>query len=180
MTPQMRRTLAAVLALGAVAAFLGYLSFSRQEPPQPVSEIAASTPRALQPRPVRELANYAAISERPLFAASRRPTPPPPPKEIAVAQPPPEPAPPLPREFPAVTLLAVALSPDRREAVLRLPTGGSSTLVEGAEFQGWTLVEVAADRVVFRLGDVEKQVSFPKPVPTRPNASRPPALSPRH
>jgi hypothetical protein len=143
---------------------------------QPVENKALPSLSSTRARALAAVETYAAIAQRPLFTPARRPASVPPPKEVAPAPPP---SPPPPPELPKVLLLAVAISPDRREALLRLPTGPSSTLAEGDALEGWILDKVLPDRVVFRFGDMEKELAFPAPQASRPRGPRPQAPPPR-
>jgi len=60
-----------------------------------------------------------------------------------------------------LTLLAVVITPAKREAVVRAPDGQSLTLSVGQAYQEWTLTAVQADHVVFRDGKIEQDISFP-------------------
>jgi hypothetical protein len=180
MKPHHRRTLAATAALLVVGAFLGWLAALPAPSFPDASPLPAAKPIA--PVPVlKPVEAYAAIAERPVFQPSRRPAPPPPPKSLppvaptpAVVPPAPAPAPPPPVLTP-VTLLAVVISTDRREAVLGLTGGKSSTLAEGDHLGDWTLTKVLPDRVVFRSAETEEDVLFP--VGDKPLA-KPPARPP--
>jgi hypothetical protein len=178
MTPWARRTYAAASLLGFVVVGVASLNVSPEErqpsdipriDPPPVPAIVQS---------LKPLEAYSAISQRPLFSPSRQPAPPPQPKQ-PVQQP--AAAPPAAPEavLPQVVLLAVAIAPDRREAVLRLPTGKSTTLYEGAKLEDWLLKKILPDRIVFSLADKEQEVTFPVAQPA-PAASRLPPTVPRH
>lgn len=172
MTPRSRRALAASTLLAAAAAAIASLS---QLPPVPNAERpvppgpAATIPKA---HSVEPLETYRAISERPLFSPSRRPLPPPlhetnaPPPAAAISPPSP------PKSLPKLLLLAVAIAPDRREAVLRLPTGKSSTMCEGDVIDDWVVKKILPDRIVFSLADREQELAFP--AAQESNAARPP------
>jgi general secretion pathway protein N len=163
----MRRTVAASAALIAVVSLLADLAIvpsrgSRDadsaQPPK-----SAELPRALKP-----VGAYAAVAERPLFQPSRRPAPPPAPKAappiaeaVATQTAPPATTPAPPPVLAPMTLLAIVISDNKREAVLGLAGGKSSTLAEGETLDGWTLASVLPDRVVFRLAATEKEVTFP-------------------
>jgi hypothetical protein len=178
-TPRMRRTIAASATLVAVLTLLADLAVA----PSRGSRDADSAPppnSAELPRALKAVEGYAAIAERPLFQPSRRPAPPPAPKAapaIAVAVVAPLAAPAAPTAPPPVlapmTLLAVVISDNKREAVLGLTGGKSSTLAEGESIDGWTLASVLPDRVVFRLAATEKEVTFPVGQATaRPSPSK--------
>jgi hypothetical protein len=180
-------------ALAAVLALLAELAAAPGEAPHASNE----TPQQRapnEPPPLRPVETFAVIAERPLFQPSRRPAIPPPPVPapvpvaavavVAPVSPPPPPAPPP--VLAPMTLLAVAISPDKREAVLGLPGGKSTTMAEGESVNGWVLAKVLPDRAVFRIADTEKEVTFPvaqtaaQPVPPhRMTNPSPPTQRPR-
>jgi hypothetical protein len=191
MTPQTLRSLAAGTVLLGVIAVLAYLADLPSAPPGQdelgLPELPTATARQIGP-----IEAYAAIGERPLFQPSRRPAPPPPrpdPIAAATAAPaapvrPPAPAPVL----APMMLRAVILSNRKREAVLVQPNGTASTLAEGDTVDGWTLVQVLPDRVVFRRNEQEQDIGFPvtqtqaKPAAATPHRSlnpTPPNPKPR-
>ena len=100
---------------------------------------------------------YAVLAEHTLFSPTRRPTPPP--KQAPVPVVATTPLPPL--APPPTTLLAVLIDSDHRAAILRLATGGTSTVVEGDVLGGWTVVQVAEDRVLFRSTSSNTTATFP-------------------
>jgi hypothetical protein len=165
-SPRTRRTLAASAVLATV---LAVLADAAMLPSGTASDPGTTLPPkpALAPKEGQPLDAYAEIADRPLFQPSRRPASPPPPSaapviaEAPAPAPKPAPLPPPPPTLSPVTLLAVAISAERREAVLGLPGGKSSTMAEGDSLEGWVLAKVLPDRVVFRTADIEKEVTFP-------------------
>jgi hypothetical protein len=155
---------AALIVLAALALPLPEAPF-----PAAVRQTALPPIPEGQTRTLKGVDAYPDISERTLFSPSRRPAPPPPKKEVVAAQPPPAPAPPPspPPVLPKIELVAVAISPHRSEAILRLPTGKSSTMGIGDRLDDWVLAAVSPDHVTFRIGEVEAQVSFPVLRPAR-------------
>jgi hypothetical protein len=189
--PRSRRTIAASGGLAVTLALLAEVAGVPEGAPR-LSD-AAPPPRAANAAPaLKPVEAYAAIADRPLFQPSRRPAVPPPPKPapavaqaapVAPAPPPPPPAPPP--VLAPMTLLAVVISAGKREAVLGLSGGKSSTLAEGDSLDGWTLVRVLPDSVVFRIAETEKELTFPvgqtavRPAPVHPlTHSTPPTQRP--
>jgi len=89
------------------------------------------------------LADFAALSERPLFSRTRRP-----PAEGEEA-----PAQAVTQSGLEVTLTGVIIADERRVALI-VPRNADKPvrLSEGERFQGWTLSEVEAEGVIFRQG----------------------------
>ena len=184
MSPRTRRTAAAVGSLAAVVLLLVDLAIVPvKETRAPDAQAAPAAPQASSP--LRPEQAYAAIAERPIFQPSRRPAEPLPPKPAAIvaakaAVPPVSPPPPPPPQpvLAPVTLLAIAISHDKREAVLGFPNGKSSTLAEGESWDGWTLTRVMPDRIVFRQADTETEVTFPVGQQAGRRAAAPAARNP--
>jgi hypothetical protein len=134
---------------------------------------AMPRPRAISDNRVLPPATaFAAIVQRPLFLPGRKPEP-----EIAppriVAEVPVQPLalPPL-----SATLVGVLMSPDGSSVILRLDDGKTATLREGGIIQGWTLKQIAPDRVSFLLGSTNLDLAFPTHQAS-PTASSTPAQS---
>lgn len=160
MTPRAIRAAAAGGLLVASVAFLATLLPWEAQPKLPARAALRPVP-STEIRTLAAMTSFAEFVDRPLFAPTRRPPPPQPEPQSAAAAPPPAPPPPaLPPEFPNVTLLAVALAPNSRQAVIRLPTGHPSTLREGEAIEGWVLIQIEPDRVVFRNDRIERDLSF--------------------
>lgn len=174
MSPRWRRAITASGTLAAILALLAQIAVL----PAPGLGSSDATPLPRPPFEAHKLdpvESYAAIADRPLFQPSRRPAIPPKPAAPAGAvaaaprplPPPPPPAPPP--VLPAITLLAVVISADKREAVLGLAGNKAATLAEGESLEGWVLARVLPDRVVFRLADIATEIAFP----TARNPARP-------
>ena len=134
------------------------------------------TPRPTGPglavqRPLAPVASFSAIATRPLFSPGRRPDlpPPPPPVAVTVAPPPPPPA----ALTPPGTLLGVLISPAGSAAILKLASGRSATVAEGADVEGWTVTQVSADRVMLAAGASSLEMTFPASQASAASASRP-------
>jgi hypothetical protein len=69
--------------------------------------------------------------------------------------------PPAEAPLPDMSLLAVLLSPDHREAVIRGDDGKAVDLVEGNAIGNWTLVKILPDKVIFHLGQTDREIAFP-------------------
>ncbi|MBO6924185.1 MAG: hypothetical protein JJ859_18385 [Roseicyclus sp.] len=103
------------------------------------------------PRP-RNAIYYAAITDRPLFAPTRRPdvmdappgpeAEPEPDREIAFAPPPPQ-----------VRLLGVLQTGTSASALLSIEGGAPVWVPEGADIEGWRMSEVSATSVVLTADD---------------------------
>jgi hypothetical protein len=105
--------------------------------------------------------DFSAISERPVFSATRRP--PPPPSVAAAAAPTPA-APPVPPPPVNVILIGIMIEPGKNFAVLKTPSSPTTlTVSEGDTVNGWQVGEILADRVVFRINASEQEILFPKP-----------------
>lgn len=158
MTRPARGLMAASACLAAALAFVASFAISDDEPaPARAASMPASSSALPGSRDLGAVAGFAAISERPLFAPTRRPippAPPPPPLAVAVTLPPPS----LPTPGP---LLAVLIGPERRAAILRLPDGHASTVSEGGGVGGWTVDQVLPDRVRLRAGADMAELTFP-------------------
>ncbi len=123
---------------------------------------ASSTSRGQQQTDRGQLAaltNFEEVAERPLFNPTRRPVTPPPPAPIkAAAQQ--APPPPLPPEPPATRILAVAIGPGRRAAVLQLTNGKTAVVLEGGQVGSWILTRVLPDRAILTSPEAATTLSF--------------------
>jgi hypothetical protein len=99
----------------------------------------------LDARTTPDLGQLSTTLSRPLFREDRRA----PPSVQAPADAAPDAAlePP-----PASRLIAVAIGPDRRAAILQLTAGGTAVLMQGEQTGGWTLDDIAPDHVTLREG----------------------------
>ncbi len=122
---------------------------SNDAPPQSVPPLPAAPGFALAP-----IERFVAVVERPIFSPTRRPADP-------TATPPPTPEPAAPAEELALVLQAVIGSADGRTAILSEAAGGGTvTLRKGGQYKGWTLAHVLAERVIFRQGEIERQIEL--------------------
>ena len=136
--------------------------------PAPVAQIAAPPPthqsfvRAPTVKPPPALQQFAAISDRPLFSASRRPPPPPTPATApAVVRPPPQPAPPA-MAVSAMTLVGVITGPGERAALVKTPGAAKADrYLEGQEIGGWHIARILADRIVLTANTITEELKFP-------------------
>jgi general secretion pathway protein N len=159
------------LALGAIILLeLGPSSdsavnpaFVVADPPRPAAGSPAGAP---VPMPSREA--YSEILARPLFTPSRRP---------------PEPVESTPRQAPApltITLAGIAMSADQRIAIVQ--TGNPPRvlrLAEGQQLDGWTVITIAADRLVLRSHLATEEVKIKDVAPSSGAKANPPrAASP--
>ena len=158
MNRRSRRLAAAYLALILALFFTGALAFLPMGGPE--VSVASLSPPELIVSPVQVLSpinNYDSIASRPLFAPTRCALPPLPATRAAattaLSSPPPV--------IDPLTLLAVVITPTRREAVVRGSDGQSLTLKIGDSYQAWILAAVQPDHVVFRDGKIEQAISFP-------------------
>ena len=153
-----------VLACAALS-YLVYWEFNNYGP-EPYADIVVTSSdqsaRKMSPEPefaLPPLVSYAAIVERPLFAASRRPSPPAPE----------EPEEPEPDQAEAhawsFILSGVVISNDQRMALLqRLSDGSTVRLRVGQEIDGWRIEAIEPDRVVLRQGDALEEVKLPNKI----------------
>lgn len=130
------------------------------------TEISDSTdaerPNLVAPMPSQPIlampdkASLAVIVERPVFSQTRRPS-----GGVAGEQA-------TSTEF---TLSGVVISATQRSALVQPDNGGIiQRLKEGEEIAGWTLVEIAPDRIIVRRGTVEAEVflDYAAPAPPMP------------
>jgi len=149
-----------LLLLGSAAALLGTVFVAQVLWPEaesrPAVATASSGPAVEQPEaaPV-STPDYSAISERPLFVASRRM--PEPQAEETVAAVPNRPVPPPVQRrevqrFP-LKLFGVSMTRRKSQAYLKDPaTGRIVTLSVGSKHDGWRLVQVTKDSATFTSG----------------------------
>jgi len=130
------------------ASLFGLLAWEMFWPfPLPVLSEANNAPGAesllptMPPPPPNDL--FAASDQRPLFTPTRRPAPPPP---IAPTI---TPAPPLPQ----LRLIGVLSGPNQRLALLKPVNAPAFTAAPDQVVEGWTVSDIAADRVTLRYGD---------------------------
>ena len=109
-------------------------------------EIAAQLPGL---GPVRK---YAAIADRPLFTAGRRPTKaPPPPAQPKVGR----------QSLKSIVLTGILIGPDKRVALIRSAKSPKpQSLGEGATVGGWRLEKVLADRILLSAGEQTAEIAI--------------------
>jgi hypothetical protein len=122
----------------------------------------------LTARTLPKVQDFDIVSVHPVFIATRRPgaarvmVP----KAVAIPVPPPPPV------APSVGLVAVALGPERRVAVIRNTGGKSSIVHEGQMIDGWRVSEIAADHlmltnearvIALRFGKGDARPNVPRP-----------------
>ena len=142
-------------------------------PPPPEAPTVGPSPAAAMP-PL----SVAALEERPLFTADRRP---PKPASIAapvaVSPPPaPPPPPPLPEASTGLTLLGIVNAPQGRVAIIRMKARGEVVrAAEGATVDRWELKQILTDHVILAVDGTTQELGFPPPAERRagPGAGRP-------
>jgi hypothetical protein len=146
--------LCCVLALGIVAELLpaaGTTPLLSMSPP-PLADLEPSenfTPISM-----------AALTERPLYNTSRRPSPSEP---VAVVSPAPAPVAPPPEPATQLTLLGIVRSPTTSIALIRVGTSQTPLrLAEGATVDRWKIRRIAADHVTLESGGIEQDLGFQK------------------
>jgi hypothetical protein len=148
MTRKSQRTLASagLLAIVAGSLFLWAVDDSR--------DAAALARNSLIDPPVLQwpgpLAAYEEIAARTLFTPQRRP-PAAPVLAAAAAQ----------DSVPFTGLVAVAIGPDRRAAILQLASGRTAVLMQGETVDGWVLSDVSPGQVTLRSASGETALRFP-------------------
>lgn len=145
-------------------------------PPTPGSRTLPLAPAPIAPVPplaefsLPAIETFTDVLARPMFSTTRRP----PTKEAVAAAVVPDPSLDL-------TLRGVILSATERIALI-VPAARSETvrIRENEQFEGWTLVVVEADFVVFRQGieELTFEMSFDAPIP-EPQRVRPRRRQPR-
>jgi hypothetical protein len=95
---------------------------------------------------------------RPLFLPSRRPTPKPEPPAVTPEATTKPARPPTPD--PGLVLLGVVLTPQGREAIVRVDGGSTRALVEGEGVGPWSLKRVFDDRVIFSTPQGDRPLVF--------------------
>jgi hypothetical protein len=155
MTPRTLRTSAASALLASVALMMGLWAadLSQQQPSLLPGAETESPPIAHTLGP---LSAYEAVSGRPLFTPTRRPAP------IQAA------ADPQQDTAPVVALIAIAIGPGRKAAILKLKSGGTAVLMAGESIDGWVLADISASGVVLRNGASQAEQSFPAPTAQQP------------
>lgn len=156
MTGRRKRALAAAAAGGIACILTAIIAVSGPEDIDPARHAHAQDPALPGRQALPDLAGFAVIADRPLFRPTRRPTAPPPPKPVVIDVPPPA----LPPPPPANRLLAVAISPTRRAAVLQLTNGKTLVIREGGSVSGWTVTSILPDRALLSSPGGSVTLSF--------------------
>jgi len=127
--------------------------------PPPAPPLAAPEPEPSDGDAGGPAGGYPAIAAHPLFYPSRMPwVPPPPPPE-----PEPEPVIPTPPALDGYSVVGVIVSGTTRAALVRASGENSTVLLnEGQEFEGWTLMDVTQEKLVFSAGDARYEMIFPR------------------
>lgn len=161
------------LSLLVAGVALGWLIYQQLEASLPPEDKQPARVAALEVPPLPPLSEfamsplieYSGVTDRPAFSQSRRP----------------------PAEAAAVAIDAVAaslelvlkgvISSDGESIALFMPTAGGDVLrlAEGGSYQGWDLVKVEPNEVLFRRGEKEASLALlfetaPSFVPERNNA----------
>lgn len=109
--------------------------------------------------PPRALAEFSAITERPVFFASRRPAPP------SVDSKDPQ------RTLNGIVLMGTVIGQGRKAALVHVPNSPSQrTILEGEEVAGWRLEQVLPNRIVLSLGENIVEISIWENHPKLPKA----------
>jgi hypothetical protein len=143
--------LACLVLAGLVSQELG------TDPADAASETAsapaiASTKSNPMPQPagfaLPPLGSFAEVTDRPIFAHSRRPPPPQAPQDTV-------------KEIKTLVLEGIVLSKDERIALVthgRPPV--LARLTEGREIEGWRVVEIRADRIVIARDSIQQELKL--------------------
>jgi len=147
--------LCGVLALAIAAELLpaaGTTTPPSSSPPPPLADLDPSqqfVPTAMS-----------ALTARPLYNASRRPSPPEPVASVAAA---PAPVAPPPAPATQLTLIGIVRSPTASVALIKIGNSPATLrLTEGATVDRWTIRRIGADRVTLESGGVEQELGFQK------------------
>ena len=116
----------------------------------------AALPTAARPQP-----GYPAITQRPLFFASRKPWQPP-------RAPEPPPVVPPPPQLTGYTAIGIIESGPTRFVLIKPHSGKTLILGPGEKLDGWTLQAVDGDRLHFVIGSSSFDMSLPKPSGRKP------------
>jgi hypothetical protein len=145
-----RRGAIVLLLIGLAAAIVGV----PPEPPSASANDSSSLARASQEPPADAVPDYRAISERPLFDASRQPWTAVAPVGDAVPKAPAA-------AFPEYKLVAVVIAGASRHAVLQRPNSEKSiTLSIGQQLESWMVRDIGIDRVRFEAAGNSHDLRF--------------------
>ncbi len=152
------RTLLAGSGFLVVAGCLGMWAAGDSEPTVQDQPRRLAPQNLVLPTPV-DLAAYVTTLARPLFNTDRRPVP------GATAATGPVAAEGSEAPSPVSRLVAVAIGPERRAAIVQLTAGGSQVLMQGEHIDDWVLTQIAPDHVVLRLGTRQAAFALPAHLP---------------
>jgi hypothetical protein len=152
---------APIWALNAILALVVVVLFRWPVTAPPIDPrgVEADLHTEITPGPTPALDDYAVITDRPLFNPDRRPPPPPaaPPTEPEPDAPEPdmvtEPPPPPPPEPPVGRLHGVIGGSGAWIVIFQQDGDKVRRLKEGEDLDGWRIVEVQPNAVVFAHGD---------------------------
>jgi hypothetical protein len=154
--------LLAVLLAGAALGGVVAMNKSDLEPVIPqvrLKPAPAPAPADAAAKPATT--TYPAITERPLFFASRKPWhPPPPPKPPPVVKAPPK--------LTGYTAVGIVQSGETRFALIKPKSGKTIMLGLGGTLDGWTLTTITGDRLGFVSGSTNFDMTLPKLSEKRP------------
>lgn len=125
----------------------------------PLAPVAASAPEATPPEAAAT--NYPAITQRPLFFASRKPWRPP-----QAAKPPPVARPPV--KLVGYVALGIVESGSIHLALVKAKTSKTVMLYEGQKLDGWTLKTITGNQLHFVSGSLTFDMALPKPSSKKP------------
>lgn len=156
------------IGIGLASAAILFHTLTASDPSVPGGDVgtAAETPsldHTRQDFSLAPIADYAAITERPVFSPTRRPAPVPTSEEEPTVEPvmEDEPSPPPPPPDLDASVAGIVLSTARRIALFRIPTQDRLVPVgEGDELLGWTVVTIEPRTVLLRHGDTQKEVEL--------------------
>jgi hypothetical protein len=157
-----------ILALALACAGLGTLAWAelRMEiDDEPIAAVADRTDpvdavQRTEPFQLPAIASLSEVTERPLFAESRRPplAPPPAPGQVS-------------RELDSLTLVGVVITPAGGHALIQTEAQAKPERVKlGQSLFGWTIDGILRDRVVFKRGEQREELRVKEPdrPPTSP------------
>lgn len=146
-----RSQLALAGVLAVIVAGLGMLVATEWNAPSSPTEAppAASVSKAAAPAPVfslAPLANFSAVTDRPLFAPDRRPAP-----EASETL----------GSWSALTLAGIVVTPASREVLITHGTPPKIVhLQEGQSVDGWVVRSIEPDRIVVANGGEQHELRF--------------------
>jgi hypothetical protein len=135
-----------IVALAIVAVGAWLLPESALGPARPVAQAGAEIDAPARDLRPRQDTAYAALVQRPPFAANRR--------AIASVEGGDENL-----ILGRYRLSGVIVSPDRRLVILSTPGGASQSVAEGEQIDGWTVEEITASRVTLASDGRRQEIS---------------------